>query len=186
MSTLEQLEDLLSKPRRTSDDAETAAQAARLVAELLRVEERAQMLLQSLRGDIRTESKSGSLGGLTLHEAARRVLEEAGVPLHVKELGARIKAGGWRHPQTANPRPGQIMNQLSARLREYPGFKRVAPNTFALSGWGEGDRENPRRKPLTGIFKGPGRAIGKEIGDSDEPFLSDEAFLEKEAAWRSS
>jgi hypothetical protein len=121
-----------------------------------------------------------SLAGKTLHDAAAVVLEEAGAPLHAKELGSRIKARGWTHPRGGPSRPNQIVYQLAARLpRHSHQFRRVAPNTFALAKWGGdvGPRSPP--KPRIALFKGPGGNTGRLIGESDEQPAGD-------SAWRSS
>ncbi len=133
-----------------------------------------------LGGDIR-------LTGLALHEAARRVLQEEGRPMHVQELGERIKARGWRHPRSRAARPDQINFQLAARLPRHPeAFRRVAPNTFALTAWDEEApvRERPRpRLPLFGSSdRAPdGRPWSEWIGDHPEAPFDDE-----DNAWRSS
>jgi hypothetical protein len=102
------------------------------------------------------------------------------VPLHARELGARMKARGWRHPRSTVARPEQVMHQLAARLPRHPKvFRRVAPQTFALARWGETD-PSARRRPRTGLFLGPGTTIARATEDADEP-LSD-----REASWRSS
>jgi len=128
-----------------------------------------------------------SLGGVTLHEAARRVLEEEGRPMHVQELGARIKARGWRHPRSRAARSDQINFQLAARLPRHPEtFQRVAPNTFALAAWGDSAPVRQRPKPRLPLFSSPhrapdGRPWSEWIGDHPEAPFEDE-----EASWHSS
>jgi hypothetical protein len=183
MALDEQLENLRSGPVTSAREADAAAEAARLLAELMRLRDRAQRLFAevgSATDPHTTRAVGESLAGLSLHAAAERVLRQAGVPLHAREMGVRIKAGGWRHPRSPNPRRDQIVFQLAARLPRHPEtFQRVGPNTFALVEW-EGDQERSRRRrPRTGLFSGPGKPIGREIGESEEPF-------EKGAAWRSS
>jgi hypothetical protein len=170
MDVREELEAVLNRPIRSPADAEVAAAAAEALAAYLRGEEAA---LRVLGGGSPEVPRSGDLAGLTLHAAAERVLEEAGTPLHVTELGRRIKAGGWRHPR-AKPRPDQINYQLAARLPRYPQFVRTAPNTFGLARWAS---EPPKAasRPRLGIFSGPGGAIGRSIGDAaDLPAASGE------------
>jgi hypothetical protein len=181
MSIREDLEEALRRPVRTARDAELVGQAAELLAEYLILEERARRV--TAKGSPSASdrnSRSGDLSGVTLDDAAERVLAEAGVPLHVRELGARIKARGWRHPRSRNARPDQIFFQLAARLPRHPErFQRVSPNTFALIGWEkEGAAKRPR--PKTGLFSGPGTGIAEGIGASDEPFTAEGS------AWRSS
>jgi hypothetical protein len=107
------------------------------------------------------------------------VLEEAGQPLHAKELGSRIKARGWKHPRGA-PSPNQIVYQLAARLPRHPHrFRRVAPNTFGLAKWEDDVGPRAPRKPALALFKGPGGSTARDIGDSHEQPAG-------EAAWRSS
>ncbi|HEV8571771.1 MAG TPA: winged helix-turn-helix domain-containing protein [Actinomycetota bacterium] len=168
------LERVLQEPIRTEGDARRVSEAATILADLLRIEERADRLLNT------TASKpgEGSLAGMTLHEAARRVLEEAGIPLHARELGARIKARGWRHPRSERARPDQIVFQLAARLPRHPGvFRRVAPNTFALVDWGDEPFARTPRRPRVGLFAAAGIS-GRDIDDSEEPFEAN--------PWRSS
>jgi hypothetical protein len=178
MEVKEEMQRILGRPVEDASSADRAREAAEILAEYHRLTERARRL--SEEGHARGRSEGRSLAGLTLHEAARRVLEDAGVPLHARELGARIKAGGWRHPRSARARSDQIVYQLAARLPRHPQtFRRIGPNTFGLVVWGS---EGPpkRQRPRTGVFTGPGGAIARRIGESDEP------VSEREAAWRSS
>jgi hypothetical protein len=157
-----ELEDLVRSAVRTAADAERAAEAAKLLAEVIRIEGRAQELRNGARGQ--TTTPRGNLADLSLDEAARRVLEEAGVPLHARELGARIKAGGWRH-RSASTRPEQIVHQLAARLPRSPDvFRRVSPNTFGLAMW-QHTPPKARRRPRLGLFKGPGGGIARQTGE---------------------
>jgi hypothetical protein len=161
------LEEIMARPKATARDAEEAAEAARALADLLRGEERALRLLRSsgaAQTGARPARRPGALPleGLTLHEAARRVLEAAGWPMHVRELGVRIKAGGWRHPRAAHPRPDQIEYQLAARLPRHPEtFKKFGPNTFGLTAWGDTPPLPERPKPRLGLassrepYRGP-------------------------------
>ena len=157
----EQLESVLSAPPRTAVEAERAARAAEALAAYLRLEDNVGALLRADEPGLgRTED---SLRGLTLHEAARRVLDQAEIPLHARELGKRIKAGGWTHKRSKNPRADQIVYQLAARLPRYPEvFARVAPNTFALVAWGA---PSTRPRPRVGLFGGEGKPAGRDIGD---------------------
>jgi hypothetical protein len=163
----ERLEQLRMRPVRSARDAGLVEEAARLLGEIVETERRAARWVEDVLARS-SASTAGDLSGLTLHEAARRVLEEAGTPLHARELGTRIKAGGWRHPRSANAGDEQIIFQLAARLPRYPHvFRRVAPNTFALAEWASRSKQ---RSPRVGLFRGPGRPIGRSIGDSEEPF----------------
>lgn len=168
MSDLKQrLEAVLQRPTETVADAERAARAAEALAVYLGLEERVSRLVgeeqpADQRGTRRPTDRS--LENLTLHVAAEHVLREANVPLHVRELGRRIKARGWRHKRSANPRPDQILYQLAARLPHYPAvFVRVAPNTFGLREWEAAPRKQPR--PRVGLFGGPGKTAARELGD---------------------
>lgn len=159
------LEEIMSRPKTTVRDAEEAAEAARALADLLRGEERALKLLGSLFAPD-AEADAGPAGantapppsaalrltGLTLHEAARRVLATCGWPMHVQELGVRIKAGGWRHPRSTRARPDQINYQLAARLpRHAETFRKFGPNTFGLTEWGDTPPKREAPKPRLGI-----------------------------------
>src|SRR6266511_3809021 len=116
MGVKEDLEAVLERTPRTPEDAEAMQEAASILASYLRLEEQvARLSGRSKRGEEAVRDQ-GSLRGLTLHEAARRVLLRAGVPLHARELGTRIKAGGWTHPRSRVARPEQIVFQLAARL----------------------------------------------------------------------
>jgi hypothetical protein len=184
----QELGSILTRPITTPEEAEAAQEAAGLLATYLRLERRV--------GELRdhpaqgaTGHPNGDLRGTTLDEAARAVLQDAGVPLHARELGARIKARGWRHPRSKVARPDQIVYQLAARLPRDPAFRRVAPNTFALAEWDEGSENGDagegrpvrrRPRPRVGLFHGGGRVTGRLIAESDEPFAS------KEPGWRSS
>lgn len=177
----ERLQELLRQPVRSSRDAWVAEEAARLLGELLRIEERAGELIGELAGAAPGGKVSdrapayGDLARLSLHEAAKIVLSEAGVPLHARELGERIKARGWRHPRSGRARPDQIVFQLAARLPKFPEtFTRVAPNTFALT---ETPAQVERPKGRLGTFTGPGWGEAG-VGDQDEQFEA--------TKWRSS
>lgn len=172
------LEEALARQVESADDAERAATAASALAAYLRAVEAARRALDvTSRGS--PPNGPADLSALTLHDAAERVLDLAGVPLHVKELGARIKAGGWRHKR-ATPRPDQINYQLAARLPRHPDkFARVAPNTFSLSRWGPDRSAAPSSPPRLGSFRGPGGKVGASLGDhAGEPASVDQ--------WRSS
>lgn len=165
MGAREELEELVSGPFASPEDAERAARAAEALAAYLRADQAAMAILKggSVAG---MEADEGSaFSSLTLHDAAERVLEEAGVPLHVKELGKRIKAHGWKHRRSVS-RPDQINYQLAARLpRHSDVFVRIAPNTFALKRWGTSRAAQAPVKPRLGLFKGPGGAVGRSIGE---------------------
>ena len=153
------LEEIMSRPKVTVRDAEEAAEAAKALAELMRGEERALRLLrtspapQAGTGKPAGPARSGlPLEGLSLHEAARRVLETWGWPMHVRELGTRIKSGGWRHPRAADARPDLIQYQLAARLPRHPEtFKKFGPNTFGLAEWGDSPPKTEAPKPRLGM-----------------------------------
>lgn len=168
MALRDELEAILKESPVTPADAERAAQAAAALAAYLRLEqETAALTGQPLPTPAGTGGPGGSLDDLTLHDAAEVVLERAGFPLHVRELGPRIKAGGWKHKRSRDPRPDQILYQLAARLPRHPEtFVRVAPNTFGLVRWGKARRKRPR--PRLATFPGPGRAIGREIGENPD------------------
>ena len=178
MDTRELLEEAIRRPVRSSDDAEAVGEAANLLAELLRVEARVRDLVGE---DASASTPRTDLRGVALHEAAELVLDEAGVPLHVRDLGARIKARGWRHPRSSHARPQLIQFQLAARLPRYPDrFRRVAPNTFGLAKWEHQAPAPKGRRPRTALFRGPGSGVARQIGDSAEQVTSESA------SWRSS
>ena len=167
----ERLEQVLHQPTETVADAERAARAAEALAAYLGLEERVSRLLGEREPGRRPTPRLDEqpFAGMSLHVAAEHVLREANVPLHVRELGRRIKAGGWRHKRSANPRPDQILYQLAARLPRHPEvFVRVAPNTFGLREWASAVKKQPR--PRVGLFAGPRKPVAREIGDrSDLP-----------------
>lgn len=163
----ERLEGVLRDQPRTPADAERAARAAEALAAYLRLEESVSSLFEDPEATVRSAGRKDGLDGMTLHEAAEQVLEEAGIPLHVTELGKRIKAGGWRHKRSTRARPEQINYQLAARLPRYPDvFIRVSPNTFALVQWDRATRGRP--KPRVGVYRGGGGAVGRSIGERPE------------------
>lgn len=175
------LEEILARPKLTSRDAEEAVEAAQIIADLLRCEERALRLFEDLdpagsSGTPTTHARSGSkLVGLTLHEAARRVLAEAGWPMHASDLAVRIKVGGWRSPRRKSATPAQLVAQLAARLPRYPEtFRRVAPNTFALTEWGDNPPRAERPKPLIGVIKSDGSLPAADIDEELEHVYEDE------------
>ena len=106
--------------------AARAAEAASILADLCRLENRAKRLLDPVTDTRRSRQP-------TLEEVAATVLKGAGEPLHARELGKRIRASGWTHPRSVNPSPDQIYFQLAARLPNHPDrFRKVAPATWAL------------------------------------------------------
>jgi len=177
MQVRDELEKAIHGPIQGPRDAERIRRAAELLGEYLLLEDRARRVLGGATGD---DAQGTDLRGISLDDAAERVLKEAGVPLHVRELGARIKARGWRHPRSKNARPDLILYQLAARLpRHSDRFQRVSPNTFGLSNWEEGQGRPSAHPPRTSLFHGGGR-IGARIAESDEPVTNEEAV------WRSS
>lgn len=154
------MEKVLGKQPRTPEEADRAARAAEALAAYLRLEQDVARLLEP-SDDPTTPAEAGALGGLPVHDAARRVLQQAGAPLHAQELGKRMKAGGWTHKRSRRASSDQIVHQLAARLPRYPDvFVRVAPNTFGLVEWG---RPAERPKPRVGLFSGEGKATGRDI-----------------------
>ena len=150
----ERLEEILRRPKVTAREAEEAGEAAKALADLLRGEERALRLLRTegVTPDAAEAKRPYVLTGLSLHEAAQRVLEDSGWPMHVSELGDVIKVRGWRHPRSTNARPDQIRYQLAARLPRHPEvFKKFAPNTFGLAKWGDSPPRSERPRPRLGI-----------------------------------
>lgn len=168
MALRDELEAILKEAPVTPADAERAAQAAAALAAYLRLEqETAAITDRAAPARPDAGRPGGSLDALTLHDAAEVVLERAGSPLHVRDLGKRIKAGGWKHKRSKDPRPDQIQYQLAARLpRHAETFVRVAPNTFGLVRWGKHRKRRPR--PRLATFEGPGRPIGREIGENPD------------------
>lgn len=166
-SVRERLEELIQQPVDSFASAAQVAKAAEALAEIIRAEEEASRVfgIAPLKEPTRTIS-SHDLAGMTLHDAAETVLRDAGIPLHVRELGKRIKARGWTHPRSSRPRPDQILYQLAARLPRHPRvFNRVAPNTFALVDWET--VASSRVRPRFGLFKGPG-GVAAETGEHPE------------------
>jgi HB1, ASXL, restriction endonuclease HTH domain len=160
----ERLQEVLREPTESVAQAERAARAAEALAAYLRLERGVSDLL-GLAEPV-SEAASGNLSGLTLHDAAEAVLRDAGTPLHVGELGRRIKAGGWRHKRSPNPRHDQINYQLAARLPRHPDvFVRVAPNTFGLIGW---DQPSERKRPPIGLFSRADGPTGEGVGEMAE------------------
>jgi hypothetical protein len=183
LQLMKELQEALASPVRTPDDAERIKAAADLLADYLRLEARARLVLA--KGQVPTPlgggaPEGGDLRGMTLPDAAARVLEDAGIPLHVQQLGERMKSGGWTHPRARNAPRNRIFFQLAATLPQYPDrFRRVRPNTFALAHWDdEGHAEQPR--PRIGLFAGPGGTIGRSTAKSEEPVAAEDA------SWRSS
>lgn len=173
----DRLRELLRAPVHSPADAQRAAHAAAALAELLRAQMKADEVLGGAESASSRSQGAPSLAGTALQDAALQVLDEAGVPLHARELGARIKARGWRH-RHGETRADQIIHQLAARLPRYPQFRRVGPNTFALAKWQDEAATSAVRKPRVATFKGPGGDVARRIGDS--------ADLPAASEWRSS
>jgi hypothetical protein len=150
-------------------DHEVAAKAGAVLLDLIRVEGRAnQLLAAGPASGLVTES----FLGMPLQRAAVKVLEDAGEPLHVRELAARIKAGGWRHPR-ARGRGDQLTQQLAARLPRYAEFRRVRPNTFGLASWGDQPRRRTEKRPRA-LFEGTDRNVARWIGEHPDAVFEDE------------
>jgi hypothetical protein len=187
------LEEIMSRPKATVRDAEEAAEAAKALAELMRAEARALRLLRvsppkDPAGEPAKPRPGGlPLQGLSLHEAAHRVLETWGWPMHVRELGVRIKSGGWRHPRSTNARPDQIQYQLAARLPRHPEtFRRFAPNTFGLAAWGDSPPRREAPKPRLGIFRSPpGQPSAQWLSEHPDEVMK-QYFEDESNQWRSS
>lgn len=64
----------------------------------------------------------------SLTEAAIRILEHAGTPLHYNEIFERINASPWTLAKERNTKP-----TLCARLSNNPRFQRVSSGTYALA-----------------------------------------------------
>lgn len=168
------LERLVAQGADAPGGAATAGEAGELLLNLIRLEGRAGQLLSGT-GEGKANPEFG-FEGLALQEAALRVLVSVGAPLHVRELSARIKAGGWRH-RRAGAHPGQLMHQLAARLPKYPEFSRVRPNTFALSAWGN--------RPPSGAA-GPPRPVMAAVDQDLATWIGDHPEAPFEDSWPSS
>jgi HB1/ASXL restriction endonuclease-like protein with HTH domain len=167
------LEDLIAE---SDADEEEVTEASEVLVELLQVEGRARRIVARRAGGPSPTAREGggSLADLTLHEAARRALDDAGFPMHVRDLATRIKARGWRHPRARTSPFDHLVRQLSARLPRHPEFTRVRPNTFALKAWGSdlGGRTRPR--PRFGLFEGDGFPWARWIGEHPDAVFEDE------------
>ncbi len=174
------LQEILARPKVTSHDADEAVEAAQIIADLIRCEERALRLLDQPAEHAETSAAGRRLdgrplAGLTLHEAARRVLAKAGWPMHVRDLAVRIKIGGWKNPRGKDVKPPQLAPQIAARLPRYPEtFRRFAPNTFGLTEWGDNPPLKQRPKPLIGIIKTSGEFSAENIDDELAHYFDDE------------
>ncbi|MDQ3619306.1 MAG: winged helix-turn-helix domain-containing protein [Actinomycetota bacterium] len=159
-----ELRAVLEAPVRSPEDADRAAAAARALADYLRAGAAA-LRAMGVEPPLDPGGASSDLAQLTLDRAAEKVLAQAGVPLHVRELGRRIRDGGWRHPRKPQAGPDRIIYQLAARLPRHPDrFQRVAPNTFALTNWDL--NEGPGRpRPRLATFHGTGKVTGRTIGE---------------------
>lgn len=170
METLRaRLEAMVAGGSESATEREIADRAGAILLDLIRLEGRANQLFASrpVLGAPRD-----SFLGLPLQQAALEVLEQAGEPLHVRELAARVKAGGWRH-RRGEGRRDQLLHQLAARLPRYPEFRRVRPNTFALAAWDERPPRPPERRPRA-LFEGTDRDVARWIGDHPEAVFEDE------------
>jgi hypothetical protein len=161
----DRLKAAMAGPILTPEDAERAARAAEALAAYIRAESSAERALALEEAQSSRAPSAGDLGGLKLEDAAERVLDRAGRPMHVRELGTRIKDGGWDHPRSRNPRSDQVNYQLAARLpRDRAArFRRVAPNTFGLVGWDHETRARP--KPTFGLFASHNGPSAKETNE---------------------
>lgn len=177
-SLREELEAVLDRPIRRPEDAEQAARAAEALANYIRASQGAEEVLGLRGNEVREAPGAADLAGLTLHDAAERILDEAGIPLHVRQLGRQIKARGWTHKRSKRVRSDQINYQLAARLpRHADRFVRVAPNTFGLKKWELEGRE--RVKPRFALFRSGSSDTARQIGEHPDQIFED-------AEWRSS
>jgi hypothetical protein len=78
-------------------------------------------------GEYRPGRPTGPLTGIAWSQAISRVLEEAGGPLHVREIWQRLAAGGFRS-DAADP----VRSVVAIAVRN-AGIMKVRPNTYALS-----------------------------------------------------
>ena len=163
------LEALVAGGSTTESNPDMAREAGELLLELIRLEARADRLMQAARAQVR--DPGAPLQGLRLHDAALTVLRDAGQPLHAREISAQMRAGGWSHPRTRRAPPEQLVHQLAARLPRHSNlFRRVAPNTFALVEWSDGHQRAVREQP-SALFRGAPGDLARWIGDHPEaPF----------------
>ncbi|MGI8708537.1 MAG: HTH domain-containing protein [Actinomycetota bacterium] len=160
----DELRKVLAAPVATPEDAERLAAAAKALADYLRAGASA-LRAMGVEPPLDPAPEAGQLARLTLDRAAEKVLAQAGVPLHVRELGRRIRDGGWGHPRKPQAGPDRIIYQLAARLPRHPDrFQRVAPNTFALTNWDL--NEGPDRpRPRLATFRSTGKVTGRTIDE---------------------
>ncbi|MEX2394500.1 MAG: winged helix-turn-helix domain-containing protein [Actinomycetota bacterium] len=173
---MERLRAVLTEVPSDRAGAERAARASGLLAEFYGLCERADELLQEPEPP--SDTHGSDVKGLTLHEAAKRVLEDAGTPLGLHELSRRIRARGWQHPRSTRALPEQLYHQLSAQLpKKTDTFERVSRGTFGLRGWNDPNVERP--KPRLGVFSAPGQLSAREISEREDE-------LYEPPPWRSS
>jgi hypothetical protein len=95
--------------------------------------------------------------------------------MHASDLAVRIKLDGWRNPRTKGGTSARLVAQLAARLPRYPEtFRRVAPNTFALSEWGDNPPRAGRPKPLIGVMRSDGSLPAADLDEELEHVYDDE------------
>lgn len=88
------------------------------------------------QAELVTAHVPGPLTGLPWAEAIERVMQDAGTPLHVKEVWERLVAGGF---QTGSRDPLRSIVAISVRSER---IVRTGPNTYGLPG--AGPHQEPR------------------------------------------
>lgn len=171
------IEEIMSRSKLTARDAEQAREAAELLRDLLFFEERAERFIAAAEPppDANSAGPDG-LAGLTLADAAERILLHENAPLHAREISVSLRLGGWTNPRVPDTKFGALMRQVTAALSRGSRFRRTAPNTFGLAAWGKGAIKRKRRqRPKLNLptFSAPGISA-KELTESDDAFGFDE------------
>lgn len=79
----------------------------------------------------RLQAARNGLSGLSMIDAAERVLAEAGRPMHIMEIVDEMLARGFEYEK----HPTALRASLTGSIERKPTFRRTAPATYGLSVW---------------------------------------------------
>ncbi len=102
-------------------------------------------------------------GGPSWNEAVAELLREAGEPLHVREMWARMQANGF---ETESRDPER---SLASVLVRHPDVVRTGRNTYGLASVEPGESDRPTNDPDQTQLLAPEQHL-----QSDKPYLGQE------------
>lgn len=90
----------------------------------------------------RLQAARNGLSGLSMIDAAQKVLADAGRPLHIMEIVDELLSRGFPYEK----HPSALRASLTGSLERKDTFRRVAKATYGLSVWPQSEKQSAETK----------------------------------------